>query len=110
MNFWYKVGILSYIKFYLTEYKFKTLTEEDVERIPVDLVNSSLAGNFSFSLINQINTIEQNTNPNLLDKNDECAICLDLFKLNDRIKRLPCSHVYHAECIGAWIKNVILIE
>jgi len=32
-----------------------------------------------------------------------CSICLEYFKVGDRARRLPCSHVFHASCIDEWL-------
>lgn len=34
---------------------------------------------------------------------EECAICLDDFEENTRLRRLPCGHVFHATCIARWL-------
>lgn len=31
---------------------------------------------------------------------DTCVICLDEFALGDQVRKLPCGHEYHCECIG----------
>lgn len=31
---------------------------------------------------------------------DACVICLDEFALGEQIRKLPCGHEYHCECIG----------
>lgn len=31
---------------------------------------------------------------------DSCVICLDEFGLGDQVRKLPCGHEYHCECIG----------
>lgn len=38
---------------------------------------------------------------------DTCYICIDDFKENDLVIKLPCSssHVFHEECIKTWIKK-----
>ena len=35
----------------------------------------------------------------------ECSICLDDFKVGDKICYLPCFHFYHANCIKEWVHN-----
>lgn len=44
-----------------------------------------------------------------LGKDDEtkpsCSICLCEYELGDRLVRLPCGHVYHDECVGAWTSD-----
>jgi hypothetical protein len=31
---------------------------------------------------------------------DACVICLDEFALGEQVRKLPCGHEYHCECIG----------
>ncbi|URE02092.1 E3 ubiquitin-protein ligase [Musa troglodytarum] len=36
----------------------------------------------------------------------ECAVCLSEFKDDEELRLLPrCSHVFHTECIGAWLAS-----
>lgn len=37
--------------------------------------------------------------------NKECMICMDEFKVGDELRRLPCLHVYHPDCIDKWLKT-----
>lgn len=32
-----------------------------------------------------------------------CSICYDAFSAGDEVAVLPCSHRYHAACVGAWL-------
>lgn len=36
-------------------------------------------------------------------KNKECAICMGEFQLNEKVRFLPCMHIFHSECIDAWL-------
>jgi len=38
-------------------------------------------------------------------ENNECIICLDGMIVNEKVKILYCGHMYHYECINAWIKK-----
>ena len=33
----------------------------------------------------------------------ECVVCQARFAPADGVRLLPCSHLYHAECIDAWL-------
>jgi hypothetical protein len=33
----------------------------------------------------------------------ECSICLDDLLHGDHVRRLPCNHVYHSNCIAKWL-------
>ncbi|CAN6456749.1 unnamed protein product [Victoria cruziana] len=32
-----------------------------------------------------------------------CAVCMDEFAVGSCCKMMPCSHVYHEECIAVWL-------
>ena len=37
--------------------------------------------------------------------NNECSICLDRFKKNEIANRLPCSHIFHHNCLKEWFQQ-----
>ncbi len=40
----------------------------------------------------------------LVEQISQCAICMEVFTLNDSAKKLPCNHLYHLPCIDQWLK------
>eukprot|EP00210_Caulerpa_lentillifera_P004470 g4266.t1 len=38
-------------------------------------------------------------------KEASCSICLENFEKGQLLRRLPCQHVYHEECIANWCKQ-----
>jgi len=35
----------------------------------------------------------------------ECIICMEIFKENEKIRKLKCSHIFHLKCIDGWLEN-----
>ena len=38
-----------------------------------------------------------------LDEEEECCICLETFEAGNTLKRLPCGHEFHMDCIDQWL-------
>ncbi len=36
---------------------------------------------------------------------DLCSICMELYQTSHKVKTLPCSHTFHADCIDLWLTN-----
>jgi hypothetical protein len=39
-------------------------------------------------------------------KDTKCAVCSELFKVSEEVKKLPCQHLFHSDCIVPWLKLV----
>lgn len=39
------------------------------------------------------------------DEEPHCSICLGEYEEDEELSKLPCTHIYHEECIGAWCSN-----
>ncbi|KAG2665196.1 hypothetical protein I3760_16G118900, partial [Carya illinoinensis] len=36
---------------------------------------------------------------------DECAVCLEHFKVGENLVHLPCAHRFHVKCLVPWLQN-----
>lgn len=34
---------------------------------------------------------------------DKCTICLSEFEVDEDVRRLPCFHLFHVECVDQWL-------
>jgi E3 ubiquitin-protein ligase RNF11 len=77
-------------------------------------VSSTLSGNDEAQMHNQMEEKRKARARGLLQQlridvyvegqvEDECAICMIDFELEEEIRRLPCNHVYHVKCIDDWL-------
>uniref|UniRef100_A0A1A9X271 RING-type E3 ubiquitin transferase n=1 Tax=Glossina brevipalpis TaxID=37001 RepID=A0A1A9X271_9MUSC len=39
----------------------------------------------------------------VVDKQQQCSVCLEYFKLEELVRKLPCSHLFHDDCIVPWL-------
>ncbi|XP_034672532.1 NEP1-interacting protein-like 1 [Vitis riparia] len=40
-----------------------------------------------------------------VNSTDKCIICLEEFATESEVSRMPCSHVYHEDCIIEWLER-----
>ncbi|KAI9125864.1 hypothetical protein K1719_003282 [Acacia pycnantha] len=36
---------------------------------------------------------------------EDCAVCLESFKVGDTLIHLPCAHKFHCSCLEPWLQN-----
>ena len=53
------------------------------------------------NILDEIKINNEQLNNNEIKK---CPICLDNYKIGDKIVYLPCFHLYHSKCIKKWLK------
>jgi hypothetical protein len=58
------------------------------------------ASNKNISTSNQIETVKFDID---YSKFFQCGICMDSFYDGEMVKKLPCGHIYHKDCLNQWI-------
>ena len=53
-------------------------------------------------LIDQIDTINYDIDNTTFF---QCGICMDTFNQGEKVKRLPCEHIFHTDCMSQWIQT-----
>ena len=44
--------------------------------------------------------------PTLSPDADGCTVCKEVFKVGESLKKLPCDHLFHDNCVIKWLKQV----
>ncbi|XP_052789448.1 uncharacterized protein LOC128223960 isoform X2 [Mya arenaria] len=39
------------------------------------------------------------------DSKTDCLVCMEEFQAGERLKTLPCCHLYHVDCIDEWLRR-----
>jgi hypothetical protein len=63
-----------------------------------DFLDAPMATNLDSSQTN--NDFIETKNINI-----KCTVCQDEFNEQDDVRLLPCEHIYHLDCIDAWLKE-----
>lgn len=37
-------------------------------------------------------------------KNIQCSVCMDELKIEEKVRKLPCAHLFHTDCIVPWLQ------
>ena len=83
---------------------------QDVPQVTIsiaDAVERALAGEEQQQPLNNVAVIPEYKAEATLD--DECTICMDKIKKNQKFRALPCSkvkqHCFHTRCIDQWLQR-----
>ncbi|CDS40335.1 E3 ubiquitin protein ligase RNF128 [Echinococcus multilocularis] len=74
-----------------------------LKNLPVTTVSFTSSGNINLQLDSSL-PISQFLRPDL-STFSPCAICLDIYELNDPVRLLPCHHFFHKSCIDTWLNQ-----
>ena len=81
----------------------KKMIDELFNRINNNCYTFSIKKN-SNELIEELEIDEKLTHDIEIEKN-KCIICLNNYKIHDKISYLPCLHLFHSGCIKEWLKR-----
>lgn len=69
---------------------------ESIEEIQIEVYGSKKSGprKFSWSKLSW-----------KASEQEDCAVCLESFKIRDILIPLPCAHKFHSVCLKPWLEN-----
>lgn len=73
---------------------------ESLQGRPQSTDPSTLEARTALVTYNVVDASSGNTNPD--SSAEQCAVCLERFVQNDRLRVLPCFHKFHQTCIDSW--------
>lgn len=87
----------------LLELSNRDLTPEDYELLLL-LDNTVQKKTLKADAIAKFDERELGADDPCITANDCCSVCLVNYAQGERVKVLPCSHVFHCDCIVPWLK------
>jgi len=109
---------------HMTQHDDTRASEDHFERSEINIINlpgqnaSGLFNPIFISLIEQLqpnleDEIRQGLPKEMIDKikrmkmgksAQDCTVCSESFKKGERIRKLPCKHIFHEKCIMPWLE------
>lgn len=83
------------------EYESEMNEIDEIERRLIEFLKSECLD----AKLNELPTIRFVNDEELDESEKECSICIEEYKVNDRLKVIACAHKFHSDCIRAWLKK-----
>ncbi|XP_058727580.1 probable E3 ubiquitin-protein ligase RHY1A [Vicia villosa] len=70
--------------------------KESIEELQIEVYGSKKSGprKFSWSKLSW-----------KASEQEDCAVCLESFKMGEKLIPLPCAHKFHSTCLKPWLEN-----
>lgn len=81
---------------------YRELNADDYERLME--LHESVQDDRGASAHQLTRLVEHTLKSPLASDDKDCCICLMPIDTGQKVKRLPCTHVFHSDCIDSWLK------
>ncbi|EAR85086.3 zinc finger, C3HC4 type (RING finger) protein (macronuclear) [Tetrahymena thermophila SB210] len=73
------------------------------EMLELEEKNGKVSRGLPQEIIQQIPSVNFNSRLKIIS--EKCTICISEFEYGEKLKQLPCKHIYHPECVDNWLKQ-----
>ncbi|CAF3901360.1 unnamed protein product, partial [Rotaria sordida] len=82
----------------------REINDNDYE-ILIELENAQNAAIMGIpeNIVKSMPTERINERSHLLQYGEQCRLCLRFYQIGERVRRLPCRHKFHIDCIDGWL-------
>lgn len=83
----------------------RSATDQEIGNLPTHKVTKNMMERRKSSRGSQAGPSSQaGSSSGNLDEGEKCAICLGDYEEDEEVKTLPCTHMFHTECVDRWLK------
>lgn len=84
------------------EIRMANVLSQLLNRLPITITDEIRVKKLSEAAFDKIPIIKFDIQTH---KNNSCTICYCDFEENEDLKKLPCEHLFHEDCIKPWLLN-----
>lgn len=82
----------------------RPITDQDYELLlQLDTSASTNLGMVTEQVVNSLPLEKVRAGSNLLAAGAQCRVCLRAYEIDQKVRRLPCRHKFHKDCIDSWL-------
>ena len=97
----------SYTIWFAPVWIFLPLLFINVEQVCIYLNRASKLANDT-KQYNKVTSVDNYEKFQTSTSEDSCTICLSILEIGEKVRRLPCHHIYHKECIDTYFDSQLL--
>ncbi|CAF0973882.1 unnamed protein product [Adineta ricciae] len=82
----------------------RDMNENNYEALlQLENAQNTVIGSIPENIVRSIPTERVHEQSRLMEPNEQCRLCLRAYQIGERVRRLPCQHRFHIDCIDGWL-------